>query len=97
MPAFERVTTSRCRCIWAMRATIGPRSAYLPFGGGRRICIGQSFALMEMVLMASIMSQRFTFDVCHDHPVELEATLTLRPKHGLHVIAHRREELADER
>jgi cytochrome P450 len=70
-----------------------PRSAYLPFGGGRRICIGQSFALMEMVLMAAVMSQRFTFDVCHDHPVELEATLTLRPKHGLQVIAHRREAL----
>jgi cytochrome P450 len=68
-----------------------PRSAYLPFGGGRRICIGQSFALMEMVLMAAIISQRFTFDVCPDHPVELEATLTLRPKHGVHVIGHRRE------
>jgi cytochrome P450 len=68
-----------------------PRSAYLPFGGGRRICIGQSFALMEMVLMAAIMSQRFTFDVAPDFPVELEATLTLRPKHGLHVIAHERE------
>jgi cytochrome P450 len=68
-----------------------PRSAYLPFGGGRRICIGQSFALMEMVLMAAIMSQRFTFDLACDHAVELEATLTLRPKHGLHVVAHRRE------
>jgi cytochrome P450 len=74
-----------------------PRSAYLPFGGGRRICIGQSFALMEMVLMAAIMSQRFVFDVFTVHPVELEATLTLRPKHGLHVIAHRREGPADER
>lgn len=70
-----------------------PRSAYLPFGGGRRICIGQSFALMEMVLMAAIMSQRFTFDVAPGFPVELEATLTLRPKHGLHVIARRREAL----
>ena len=68
-----------------------PRSAYLPFGGGRRICIGQSFALMEMVLMAAIISQRFTFDVHPDHPVELEATLTLRPKHGVHVIGHSRE------
>ncbi len=62
-------------------------------GGGRRICIGQSFALMEMVLMVAIMSQRWTFDLCPNHPVELEATLTLRPKHGLRVIAHRREAL----
>jgi cytochrome P450 len=67
-----------------------PRSAYLPFGGGRRICIGQSFALMEMVLMAAIMSQRFTFGLAPDHPVELEATLTLRPKHGVHVIGRKR-------
>ncbi|MCV7196726.1 cytochrome P450 [Mycobacterium angelicum] len=66
------------------------RSAYLPFGGGRRICIGQSFALMEMVLMAAIMSQRFTFDLAPDHVVELEATLTLRPKHGMHLIGSRR-------
>jgi cytochrome P450 len=68
-----------------------PRSAYLPFGGGRRICVGQSFALMEMVLMTAIMSQRFTFDLQPDHPVELEATLTLRPKHGLKVVGRRRE------
>ncbi|KAA8960259.1 cytochrome P450 [Mycobacterium sp.] len=67
-----------------------PRSAYLPFGGGRRICIGQNFALIEMVLIAAIMSQRFTFDLMPAHPVELEATLTLRPKNGVHVIARRR-------
>ncbi|HEX4558945.1 MAG TPA: cytochrome P450 [Mycobacterium sp.] len=68
-----------------------PRSAYLPFGGGRRICIGQSFALMEMVLMAAIVSQRFTFDLAPGYPVELEATLTLRPKNGVHVIGKRRK------
>ena len=67
------------------------RSAYLPFGGGRRVCIGQSFALMEMVLIAAIMSQRYTFDLAPDYPVELEATLTLRPKNGVHVIGSRRK------
>ena len=66
------------------------RSAYLPFGGGRRICIGQSFALMEMVLIAATMSQRFAFGLQPGHPVEPEATLTLRPKHGIQVIGRRR-------
>ena len=74
----------------ATRRRTRPRSAYLPFGGGRRICIGQSFALMEMVLMAAIMSQQFTFDLRPDYPVELEATLTLRPKHGVQVIGRKR-------
>jgi cytochrome P450 len=69
-----------------------PRSAYLPFGGGRRVCIGQSFALMEMVLIAAVLSQRFVFDLKPCHTVELEATLTLRPKHGVHVIARARED-----
>ena len=40
--------------------------------------------------MAAIMSQQFTFDLRPDHPVELEATLTLRPTHGVHVIGRKR-------
>ena len=46
--------------------------------------------MMEMVLMAAIMSQQFTFDLRPDYPVELEATLTLRPKHGVQVIGRKR-------
>lgn len=64
-----------------------PRSAYLAFGGGRRVCIGQSFALMEMTLIAAIMSQRFTFDPVRSCPVELQPTLMRRPKNGMRVIA----------
>lgn len=66
------------------------RSAYVPFGGGRRVCIGQSFAAMEMVLIAATLSQRHTFDLKPGHPVELEAAITLRPKHGIRVIARAR-------
>jgi cytochrome P450 len=66
------------------------RSAYLPFGGGRRICIGSSFALMEATLITAIMSQRFTYELVAGHPVEAEATLTLRPRHGLRMVARRR-------
>jgi cytochrome P450 len=67
-----------------------PRSAYLPFGGGRRVCIGQSFALMEATLIAAVMSQRFVYDLVAGHPVEPEATLTLRPRQGLKMVARRR-------
>ena len=67
------------------------RSAYLPFGGGRRICIGTSFALMEATLITAMMSQRFVYDLVPGHPVEPEATLTLRPKSGMRMTARRRE------
>jgi cytochrome P450 len=70
------------------------RSAYLPFGGGRRVCIGKSFALMEMTLVVAIMSQRFVYDLVPGHPVEPEATLTLRPRRGLRMVARRRSPAA---
>jgi cytochrome P450 len=66
------------------------RSAYLPFGGGRRICIGSTFAVTEATLVAARLSQRFVFDLVEGHRVEPEATLTLRPRRGLLVMARRR-------
>jgi cytochrome P450 len=66
------------------------RSAYLPFGGGRRICIGSSFALMETTLITAMLSQRFVFDLVPGHPVEPEATLTLRPRRGVRMVGRRR-------
>lgn len=67
------------------------RSAYLPFGGGRRICIGTSFALMETTLITAMLSRRFVFDLVPGHPVEPEATLTLRPRRGVRMVARRRD------
>ncbi len=66
------------------------RSAYLPFGGGRRICIGSSFALMETTLIAAMMSRRFVYDLVPGHRVEPEATLTLRPRNGVRMVARSR-------
>jgi cytochrome P450 len=70
------------------------RSAYLPFGGGRRVCIGTSFALMEATLITAMMSRRFVYDLVPGHPVEAEATLTLRPRDGVRMIARRRTPVA---
>jgi cytochrome P450 len=66
------------------------RSAYLPFGGGRRVCIGQSFALIEATLITAMMSRQFTYELVPGFPIAPEATLTLRPRHGMKMIARRR-------
>lgn len=72
------------------------RSAYLPFGGGRRVCAGKSFALIEGTLVAAMLSRSFRFELIPGFPVVPEATLTLRPRHGLRMIAARRRSLPQE-
>lgn len=64
-----------------------PRSSYIPFGGGKRICIGRNFALLEAVMIIATLSQHRVFDLVPGHPVEPETTFTLRPKHGVRMIA----------
>ena len=44
---------------------------------------------MERTLIAAMMSQRFVFDLVPGHPVEPEATLTLRPRRGMRMVARR--------
>lgn len=59
------------------------RFAYFPFGGGERVCIGATFALIEMRLVLAVLARRFAFEPEPDPPLELEASVTLRPRHGL--------------
>jgi cytochrome P450 len=60
-----------------------PRCAYLPFGAGLRICIGNHFALMEgQVVLASLL-KRLRFDLVSDVPVEPDPLVTLRPRGGV--------------
>ncbi len=64
-----------------------PKFAYFPFGGGGRICIGDAFAWTEGVILLAVMARRWRFEPVAGHPVELNATVTLRPKFGLRMVA----------
>ena len=67
-----------------------PKAAYVPFGGGRRICIGSQFAMLEATMIAATTSQRFVLDAAPGHRVVEEGFTTLRPKGGLPMLIRRR-------
>jgi cytochrome P450 len=67
-----------------------PRFAYFPFGAGPRVCVGASFAMMEATLLLAMIQQRFHLETVAGHPIELFASVTLRPKHGIRVMPQRR-------
>lgn len=60
-----------------------PRYAYIPFGGGPRMCIGNTFAMTEAILIMAMLVQRFRLSHEPDHIVEMEPLITLRPKYGM--------------
>lgn len=74
-----------------------PRFAYLPFGGGKRICIGNQFALMEAQIVLTAIASEFSFELASHREVQPEPLITLRPRHGINVIARRFNFLAAER
>jgi len=61
------------------------RFAYLPFSGGPRICIGNSFAVAEAQVILATIAQRHRLRLAPGRPVEPIAQVTLRPKHGIWV------------
>jgi cytochrome P450 len=60
-----------------------PRYAYIPFGGGRRACVGQSFAELEAVLVLASIAQRYRLDLTARGMPRPVANVTLRPCQGL--------------
>lgn len=67
-----------------------PRFAYLPFGGGPRVCVGAAFAMLEATLLLAMIQQKFHLELEPGHDVKPVATVTLRPKNGIRVTVHRR-------
>jgi cytochrome P450 len=70
------------------------RYSYLPFGAGPHVCIGQSFAMLELALVVTTIIQRFRLHVDDAFVAEPDPMMTLRPKGGLPMTLIAREGLS---
>jgi cytochrome P450 len=59
------------------------RYAYIPFGGGRRACVGASFAELETVLVLATIARRYRLELTMSGMPVPTANITLRPGRGL--------------
>jgi cytochrome P450 len=72
------------------RSAARPRFAYLPFGGGPRICIGAQLALTEISLLVAATAQRYRFKLVPQQDIVLLHRVTLHPRDGIRMLLERR-------
>jgi cytochrome P450 len=78
-----------CPARWE-RLDPGPY-AYCPFGAGPRMCIGASFALMEIKLVLAVLLQRFRLSLPPGTRIGRAVSITMRPDPGLPMRIHPRD------
>lgn len=62
------------------------RFAYMPFGGGPRICLGEQYALVEMMCVLTRIVQKATLRPVAGTRIEAQANVGLRPRHPLRLM-----------
>nr|MBP6529411.1 cytochrome P450 [Burkholderiales bacterium] len=74
-----------------------PRGAWMPFGAGPRVCIGQHFAMLEMTLIAAMLMQRYVLSIDSQQSLRPAGMLnvTLRPSGGMRLRLYRRASVND--
>lgn len=65
------------------REALRPRTQFMPFGAGPRICLGQSFAMIEAVTLLATFVRGARFEWDGKHLPEPVSRITLRPKGGM--------------
>jgi cytochrome P450 len=56
---------------------------FLPFGGGPRICIGNQYAMQQILMILSDLLRRYDFELVPNQAIEARPMVILRPKHGI--------------
>jgi cytochrome P450 len=56
---------------------------HLPFGGGPRGCIGNHYAMLQVLMILSDVLRRYDFELAPGQTIEARPMVILRPKHGI--------------
>jgi cytochrome P450 len=84
----ERYDPERFSPGWEERI---PRYAYLPFGAGPRVCIGNAFAMMEARLILATVAQRYKLSLEPNQKVVPVQVITVKPRGPVWMKLQRRD------
>ncbi|MEU3851126.1 cytochrome P450 [Streptomyces sp. NPDC029554] len=78
---------------WLDSAQQPPAGAFLPFGAGKHRCIGDRFALTELITAIATIARRVRLDLTRDETVRPVARATVRPRTLLMTVRPRRRDV----
>jgi len=65
--------------------------AYLPFGGGTRMCIGYAFSMMVLRITLAMILQRYRLSLVPGARIDRKYAVTLSPKYGMPMMVHKQD------
>ena len=66
------------------------KGAWIPFGVGPRVCIGNAFALIEGPIVMATLMRNLSFGINPGRVIEPDSFATLRPKGGVPAVVNKR-------
>jgi cytochrome P450 len=60
--------------------------SYLPFGAGPRGCIGGNYAMLQILMIMSVLIRKYDFELGPGQAIEARPMVILRPKHGIRMV-----------
>jgi cytochrome P450 len=57
--------------------------SHLPFGAGPRGCIGGNYAMLQMLMILSVLLKKYDFSLVPGQTIEARPMVILRPEHGI--------------